>query len=110
MVRSLPTAARWWGPSPAGMFHGMTAIHFDTDTDAGELIAALAAEGYMTSLTREGFAGEDDSEDRSWLLVVDPFDDRVVEMVDVYGGWLPGDDRLVAEPPELPGGPRRLKG
>ncbi len=87
----------------------MAAIHFDEQDDAAELIGALDAEGYVTSLTRESFAGEEDWEDRAWVLLVEPFDDRVVEMVDVYGGWMPGDDRLAAEPPELPDGPKRLK-
>lgn len=87
----------------------MSAVYFDSDEDAAELVAALEAEGYATSLRREGFAGEDDSEDRAWVLHVDPFDDRVIDMVDVYGGWMPTDARLPAEPPELPTGPRRLK-
>ncbi|MCU1679090.1 MAG: hypothetical protein JWM93_3848 [Frankiales bacterium] len=93
----------------------MAAVYFDSDDDASDLVAALEAEGYATSLTREGFAGEDDSEDRAWVLLVAPFDERVVEMVAVYGGWLPGDNRLAAEPLpssepiELPTGPKRLK-
>lgn len=90
----------------------MSDVYFDSEEDAAELIAALEAEGYATSLRRESFAGEDDSEDRAWLLHVDPFDDRVTEMVDVYGGWLPTDPRLPAgppNPPDLPTGPRRLK-
>jgi hypothetical protein len=88
----------------------MALIHFDSDEDAAELIGALQAEGYATTLRREGFAGEDDSDDRAWLLLVTPFDDRVVEMVDVYGGWLPGDDRAVPAPLDLPDAPKRLKG
>ncbi len=87
----------------------MSAIFFDSDDDATELVAALEAEGYQASLTREAFAGEEDWEDRAWVLLVTPFDDRVVEMVDVYGGWMPGDDRLAPEPPPLPQGPKRLK-
>lgn len=85
----------------------MSAIYFDTDDDATELVKALQAEGYQTDLHRESFAGEDDSEDRAWLLTVEPFDDRVVEMVDVYGGWMPEDERLPADPPTLPDSPRR---
>lgn len=84
-------------------------IYFDTEEDAAELIAALAAEGFTTSLLPEGFAGEDDSEDRAWALHVEPFDDRVVAMVDVYGGWLPGDERLAPAPLDLPSAPKRLK-
>jgi hypothetical protein len=87
----------------------MTGIYFDTDDDAVELMAALEAEGYATSLRREAFAGEDDSDDHAWVLLVEPFDDRVIEMVDVYGGWMPGDEQLPAEPLELPGEPKRLK-
>lgn len=88
-------------------------IYFDVEEDAAELIAALHAEGFATTLQPEGFAGEDDSEDRAWVLTVDPFDERVVAMVDVYGGWLAGDLRLA--PPatpdvaELPTGPKRIK-
>lgn len=88
----------------------MGEIQFDDEEDAAELVAALEAEGYTTSFTREAFAGEEDWDDRAWVLVVRPFDDRVVEMVDVYGGWLPGDDHVAAEPPPLPQAPKRLKG
>ncbi len=90
----------------------MGEVYFDEDDDAAELVAALEAEGYSTSLRREAFAGEEDWDDRAWVLVVEPFDDRVVDMVDVYGGWLPGDEQAstTQPPPPLPGQPRRLKG
>ncbi|WP_159085893.1 hypothetical protein [Aeromicrobium chenweiae] len=88
----------------------MHGVYFDEGDDAAELVAALEGEGYTTTLAREAFAGEEDWDDRAWVLVVEPFDERVVEMVDVYGGWLPGDDRSAPEPPPLPGGPKRLKG
>ncbi|MFI5427555.1 hypothetical protein [Aeromicrobium sp. UC242_57] len=84
-------------------------IFFDSAEDADELVAALRSEGFTTSLEREGFAGEDDSEDRAWVLHVEPFDDRVVAMVDVYGGWLPGDERLAPTPLDLPAAPKRIK-
>lgn len=89
-----------------------TEIFFDESDDAAELVKALRSEGYATDLRPEAFAGDDDAEDRAWVLVVTPFDDRVVEMVDVYGGWMPGDDRLPDEAsgePELPDRPKRLK-
>lgn len=83
-------------------------VCFDTDEDAAELVRALETEGYATTLRREAFAGEDDGQGHAWVLRVEPFDDRVVEMVDVYGGWMPGDERLDdADPPDLPGAPRR---
>ncbi len=85
-------------------------IYFDSDDDAEELVKALESEGYSTSLRREAFAGEEDWEDRAWVLLVEPFDDRVVEMVDVYGGWLPGDDRVPDDPPPLPDVPEAPQG
>jgi hypothetical protein len=87
----------------------MGEIFFDSDTDTDELVKALEAEGYSTLLRREAFAGEDDADDPAWVLTVEPFDDRVVEMVDVYGGWLPGDERSggAESPPDLPERPRR---
>ena len=88
----------------------MGEVYFDERDDAEELIGALEAEGYATTLAREAFAGEEDWDDRAWVLVVEPFDDRVVDMVDVYGGWLPGDVQPASqEPPPLPAEPRRLK-
>jgi len=89
----------------------MPEIFFDESDDATELVKALTGEGYATDLRREAFAGDDDAEDRAWVLTVVPFDRRVVEMVDVYGGWMPGDERLPgdAAAPTLPDGPRRLK-
>ena len=86
----------------------MGEIFFDAEEDAAELIGALQAEGYTTSLRQEPFAGEDDAQDHGWVLEVEPFDDGVVAMVDVYGGWMPGDPHLeVEDPPDLPDEPRR---
>lgn len=91
----------------------MSEIWFDEQDDAQELVKALEAEGYTVTARPEGFAGEDDSEDRAWAILVEPFDERAVEMVDVYGGWLPGDERLPDDapstPPPLPDEPKRLK-
>jgi hypothetical protein len=64
----------------------MSVIQFATDEDATELIRELTAEGFTTNLRR--VSGE------LWELDVDPWDERIVEMVDVYGGWLPGDTHL----------------
>ena len=87
----------------------MTRIYFDDPEDSTDLSKALQAEGYGVKTVREAFAGEDDSEDHAWVLEVDGSDDRITEMVDVYGGWLQGDARLPAEPLPLPGEPKRLK-
>ena len=65
----------------------MGVIHFLSADDAHELIGALRAEGYTVRL-EESSASQGASR---WLLHVEPFDDGVVAMVDVYGGWLPDE-------------------
>ena len=65
----------------------MNAVHFLSADDSRELVGALEAEGYTVRLVENPAA-----ETRSrWLLEVEPFDDGVVAMVDVYGGWLPDE-------------------
>jgi hypothetical protein len=65
----------------------MDAVHFLSADDAKELVAALGAEGYRATL-REN---PDAAARGRWLLEVEPFDDGVVALVDVYGGWLPDE-------------------
>ena len=65
----------------------MSAVHFLTEEDAQELIDALRAEGYTVRLRANPAEGAGSR----WLLEVEPFDDGVVAMVDVYGGWLPDE-------------------
>jgi hypothetical protein len=65
----------------------MAAIHFLVADDAQELIGALRAEGYSVRLEENPAQGPSSR----WLLHVQPFDDGVVAMVDVYGGWLPDE-------------------
>jgi len=64
----------------------MSIIQFAAEEDAAELIRELTGEGFSANLRQVS--------DQLWELDVDPWDDRVVAMVDVYGGWLPGDARL----------------
>jgi len=64
----------------------MSIIQFAAEEDAAELIRELEGEGFSANLRQVS--------DQLWELDVDPWDDRVVAMVDVYGGWLPGDARL----------------
>ena len=64
----------------------MSAIQFAAQEDAAELIRELTSEGVSTDLRQVS--------EELWELDVEPWDDRVVEMVDVYGGWLPGDAHL----------------
>lgn len=67
----------------------MSIIQFAAAEDAEELIRELTGEGFTTTLSRRS--------DELWELQVDPWDERVVAMVDVYGGWLPGDAHLPDE-------------
>ena len=64
----------------------MSTIQFAAEEDAAELIRELNGEGFSANLRQVS--------DQLWELDVEPWDDRVVAMVDVYGGWLPGDTRL----------------
>ena len=64
----------------------MIRIQFAAAEDAAELVRELKGEGFTANLRQ--VSGE------LWELDVDPWDERVVAMVDVYGGWLPGDTRL----------------
>jgi cell division septation protein DedD len=64
----------------------MSTIQFAASDDAAELIRELKGEGFTANLRQVS--------DDLWELDVDPWDDRVVAMVDVYGGWLPGDTKL----------------
>ena len=78
----------------------MSTIQFAAAEDAAELIRELKGEGFTPNLRQ--VSGE------LWELDVDPWDERVVAMVDVYGGWMPGDTHLsVEDPPDLPDEPRR---
>lgn len=61
-------------------------VRFLSAADAEELHKALTTEGYDVVLRT---VPEDDG--APWRLEVAPFDDDVVAMVDVYGGWLPTD-------------------
>jgi hypothetical protein len=61
-------------------------IRFLSAGDAEELLKALTTEGYLVELRP---VPEDAG--APWRVDVEPFDDDVVAMVDVYGGWLPDD-------------------
>ena len=60
----------------------MNEIWIDPEDDAAELIKALVAEGYSVVEERP------DDPAQPWFLLVEPFDDGVIAMVDVYGGRL----------------------
>jgi hypothetical protein len=55
--------------------------------DTEELVKALQEEGYTVSV-REN---PDPGSTGRWVVEVDPADDEVAALVDVYGGWLPDE-------------------
>ncbi|WP_262852124.1 (deoxy)nucleoside triphosphate pyrophosphohydrolase [Mumia quercus] len=87
--------------------------HFDEGDDADDVVAALAADGYAAVVRREGFAGEDDSEDRAWLVRVEgaAAAQRLAELVaEVELAWMVEAEAAPPVPPApLPTGPKRLK-
>ncbi|MDD9350156.1 MULTISPECIES: (deoxy)nucleoside triphosphate pyrophosphohydrolase [unclassified Mumia] len=98
-------------PSPT-----VAEAHFDEGEDAEHVLEQLHAQGFAASVHREGFAGEDDSEDRAWLVrVEDPAAahrlEELVDEVDLAWMVVTGPAPVVPPPdaPPLPSGPRRLK-
>ncbi|MFY0407853.1 (deoxy)nucleoside triphosphate pyrophosphohydrolase [Solicola sp. PLA-1-18] len=86
---------------------------FDDGDDAQGVLHALEADGVAATLARETFAGEDDSEDRAWLLTVQGVGEAAAlraQVETVENAWIepPHDAPVVAAPP-LPTAPRRLK-
>ncbi len=59
-------------------------VYFLDREDAAELTDALRAEGYDVSERTCDGPGR-----ATWAVRVTPYDDGLVAMVDVYGGWLP---------------------
>lgn len=73
----------------------MSSIWFAPDDDPRELVKALEVEGYAV----RSDPGTTAAGDPVTMLTVTPFDDGVEALVDVYGGWLPGDTRVTDETP-----------
>ncbi|MCW2748262.1 MAG: hypothetical protein JWP10_1404 [Nocardioidaceae bacterium] len=87
----------------------MVSIYFDEQDEGVALVEALRAEAYDVSVRRVGFAGEDDSQDHAWVVEVAADADRIAALVEVHGGWVASDERVVATPLPLPTGPKKLK-
>lgn len=89
----------------------MIVIHFDEADDARALVEALVEVGHQARAFPDAFAGEDDLDDRAWIVEVDRFDAVVTQLAEVHGGWIPHEDSAPsgAQLPDLPQGPKRLK-
>lgn len=88
----------------------MSAIHFTSEDDATGLVTVLKDKGYQTTLLHENFTSDDGSDDREWVLMVEPLDDDVQTLAHSHGGWTPHDDAELdaAAGFNLPDAPPRL--
>ncbi|KHL10810.1 UNVERIFIED_CONTAM: hypothetical protein LK11_45670 [Mumia flava] len=99
---------------PAPVVAPTAAAHFDEGEDAEQVAGTLREEGHTVRLARESFAGEDDSEDRAWLVhVEDPVAARrLSELVGAIElAWMVDDEPQPGgrAPAPLPDGPKRIK-
>lgn len=78
--------------------------------------ARLRRDGFRAEVHQERFAGEDDDEDHPWLVRTDAPEFVVELLAEEYDGWsgpveaAPPPSAADVVPPELPTGPRRVKG
>lgn len=77
----------------------MRGIFFD-EAAARDVERQLRADGYVVSVAREPFAGEDDDEDHPWAVVTDAPGIVLEILIDQHDGWL--DDEAPADPPVAP--------
>lgn len=93
----------------------MTEAWFDDHDDAQGFVAA---HGLGAALQPVGFAEEDDSEDRAWLVVIeDQVGNRtdLTTLVESFNGWIPDPSPQDHHSPTplpplpLPTAPRRIK-
>jgi hypothetical protein len=85
----------------------------DEQRPAETVAARLRAAGFEASVTRDRFAGEDDDEDRPWVVVTDAPAVLVEVAVEEHDGWVEDDPEAAGPPPaplELPDRPRRVTG
>jgi len=79
-------------------------IFFDEDA-ARDVERQLRADGFVVTVSREPFAGEDDDEDHPWAVVTDAPGIVLEILVDQHDGWLDDED---VDPPAVPPAPAPL--
>lgn len=88
----------------------MRGIFFEEGV-ARDVERRLRADGYVVTVSREPFAGEDDDEDHPWAVVTDAPGIVLEILVDQYDGWLEDEDFSApgspAAPAPLPDAPKR---
>ena len=95
---------------------GCCAAQFYEREHAEAAAARLRRDGFAAEVRRDRFAGEDDEEDHPWLVRTDAPEFLVEVLVEEYDGWLdpgvgaPAPSAPDVVPPQLPTGPRRIKG
>lgn len=89
----------------------MRGIFFDEDA-ARDVERQLRADGFLVTVSRQPFAGEDDDEDHPWAVVTDAPGIVLEILVDQHDGWLDDEDAALPDAPPtpapLPDAPRRL--
>ena len=84
----------------------------DDEEHAHALAARVRAAGFEAVVRRDRFAGEDDDEDRPWVVDTDAPAVLVEVAVEEHDGWVEDlpEPTPAPAPLDLPAGPRRVKG
>ena len=120
----LPQLRQALAEAGAQLHHAHFQAHFHAAEQAADAAARLRRDGFFAEAHQERFAGEDDDEDHPWMVRTDAPEIVVELLVEEHDGWLdPAAEGApstaqsaapsaahVVPPPELPTGPRRIKG
>ncbi len=89
-------------------------VAVDEEADARVVADRLRAAGFDARVERDRFAGEDDDEDHTWVVLTDAPSFLVEVVAEEYDGWVEATPDAPAGPPpaplDLPDAPRRVKG
>ncbi len=87
---------------------------FFSEAAARDVERQLIADGFLVTVSREPFAGEDDDEDHPWAVTTDAPGIVLEILVDQHDGWLDDEEAAPAtpaappSPAPLPDAPKRL--